>query len=65
MSHPLEEPSTGSRWLDQAGDIHLRHTEHRPLPQDGRGIVIAALVGGATLIWAYVLARLLWWWLRP
>ena len=61
----LDEPSTINQWLKAEGPIHLRHSD-RPARIDvpaARGIVTAVAVGGAVLIWSFVLARILLWWL--
>ena len=61
----LDEPSTINQWLKAEGPIHLRHSE-RPARIDvpaARGILTSVVVGAVVLIWAFVLARLLLWWL--
>ena len=54
----LDEPSTINAWLEKPGPIELRHSDRKPR-MDARaahGIVVAVAVGGAVLIWSWVIA---------
>jgi hypothetical protein len=59
----LDEPSTVNAWIrENQGPIHLRQSDRKPRmdARGAHGIVVAVAVGGAVLIWSWVLARLIW-----